>query len=127
MSDEEIDSDKGPLTFTPEEVYNKVMTKIHECLDADLDQDLTEDEDLFENGSVIRGKLCKDIKEAEDTEKTIEIIEEKWEVLTEGNWKEFADEKAVFHYIAEKVRESIDSNDGDKVNAKTELEILLQI
>ena len=105
-NDDEVATDEGPLTFTPEEVYEKVMAKIHDCTDDDLDCDFSESEDLFSDTSVIKGTL-KDIKEG--FEKTVEIVEEKWEILSEGNWKEFSDQTAVFKYIHEKVRESIDS------------------
>jgi len=48
-------------------------------------------------------------------------------VLSEGDWKDFEDEKAVFNYIATKIKESLGDNQVSetKTQLQTEVEVLL--
>jgi len=49
---------------------------------------------------------------------------QKWESLSEENWKEFGDEEAVFDFIATAITQSIFKKE---VATKTEDEILMQV
>lgn len=78
------------LNVTPDDFFGHVMGKIQKCLDADSDYVPSDDEDEFENATVIQGTLCNEIRHAKDTEEKVNVIEKKWQVLTEG---------AVFKFI----------------------------
>lgn len=93
-----------------DEFYDLLMGTMQECLDADCDNSGDEDapaDDL----SVIKEKLQETVQEvAVAAEEVVEVVQHKWEALTEEDWKEFSDEDSVFDYIALKIRESLSSN-----------------
>ena len=78
----EVESSDGEdvkvLNVTPDDFFGHVMGKIQKCLDADSDYVPSDDEDEFENASVLKGTLCNEIRQAKDTEERVEIIEKKW-------------------------------------------------
>ena len=109
------------------------MGKIQECLDADSDYEPSDDEGEIENLSVVKGTLCTEIREAKGTtEEKVDIVEKKWQVLTDNEWANFTDEQAVFDFIGKEVKESLASRETDEIEKiegeiKTEEEKFLQM
>jgi len=114
-----------------DDFYNVVMDEIEDCLHAESNYDLKEDKETFDNLTEIKGTLCNGLREAKEAiEEVVEVVEQKWEVLSSDEWKEFSDETAVFNYINDKIREglqAITSTEESEKDTKTEVEILLQV
>ena len=123
MIEEDL-SDEGEeeqvLNVTPDDFFSHVMGQMQKCLDADSEDELSDDEGEFQNLSVIGGTLCTEIREAKGTsEEKIDIVEMKWQVLTEGDWNNFSDEQAVFDFIGKEVKESLTNRETEKIEAET--------
>merc|ERR1712151_767640 len=102
--DGELEADHVSL----DDFYNVVMDEIEDCLHAESNNDLNEDEETFDDVSEIKGTLCNGLREAKEAiEEVVEVVEQKWEVLSSDEWKEFSDETAVFKYINDKIREGL--------------------
>lgn len=84
---------------------------------------------------MIKGSLAKgaqDVKEVfeETFEETVEVVQQKWEVLSENEWKEFDDEQSVFDYIAKQLKETVSNmadNNKTEQSLPTDEEALIQV
>ena len=93
------DSEASELDIHDDEFYNEAMGDIADCFDTDDD---LSSEEVETPTSIIQDKL-----ETGATGGTAEVPLKKWESLSEENWSEFEDEKAVFDFIATAISESI--------------------
>ena len=114
------DSDSSLSDDTDDEFYKEAMGNIADCFETESDLD---SEAQQSPTSIIQDKLIPSSTGA--TGETAEVAGQKWESLSEENWKEFGDsEEAVFDFIATAIAQSITKQE---VAPKTEDEILMQV
>jgi len=134
-SGDELDDNEITYVFNvnPDEFYESVLGEIQGALDAV--QDLSEDEEFFDNLKVIKGSLAKDAQDVKEVfeetfKETVEVVQQKWEVLSENEWKEFDDEQSVFDYIAKQLKETVSNmadNNKTEQSLPTDEEALIQV